>query len=139
LANEAQKTAYFPDIDYQTKISNGLIYCAWGDFLLCMEGDPKHGGDIWFLTGLVAFLIGHLYFILALRFKLLDQYRHGIINQNVWAKPLIMVYCLFMICTLVPKIDDVALQFGVILYAIVIGTMAYHSLVLASAESTLKD
>ena len=55
------------------KISNELVYCAWGDFLIYIEDDPKHGRDIWFLTGLVLSQTGYLYFNLALRFKLLDQ------------------------------------------------------------------
>ena len=139
LRDEARRSAFFPDVDYRTKIASGLVYCAWGDFLLCMEDDPTYGGDAWFLTGLFAFLIGHVYLTLALRNRLLDQYRNGIINTNVWAKPLIILCSLFMMKILIPEMGDRALQAGGVLYAIVIGTMAYHSLMLATAESNLKD
>ena len=50
-------------------IATGLLCCCGGDFLLHMEGHPKFGGEPWFLIGLVIFLIGHIFIILAINRK----------------------------------------------------------------------
>lgn len=115
---------------YQNKVSQGLIFCAWGDFLLCMEGDPTYGGEIWFLTGLVSFLIGHIYFIFAMRNRLNEYRQCGIENTNLWALPVIIVFAITMVSIICPEVDDDILRVGTVFYAAVIGTMAYHSMIL---------
>lgn len=122
---------------YQNKVSQGLIFCAWGDFLLCMEGDPNYGGEPWFLTGLVSFLIGHIYFIFAMRNRLSEYTSCGILNTNGWALPVIIFFTVAMVSIICPKVDDLVLRAGVVFYALVIGTMAYHSMILATAENNL--
>lgn len=52
--------------DFRNKIAIGLFFCAIGDFLLHMEDHPVHGNDLWFLLGLVSFLIGHIFFMFSL-------------------------------------------------------------------------
>ena len=124
---------------YQYWISKGLILCAWGDFLLCMETDPKYGSELWFLAGLVSFLIGHIMFIMGMRGRLHDHTSRGIKVTNNWAAPLIVLFAVTMAGIICPNVDDPVLQVGVAAYAVVIGTMAYHSLILSNVEQNLKD
>mmetsp|Transcript_29784 Transcript_29784/g.45411 ORF Transcript_29784/g.45411 Transcript_29784/m.45411 type:complete len:120 (+) Transcript_29784:287-646(+) len=42
-------------------VTIGLILCGLGDFLLS-AGGPE-GSQLWFMSGLVSFLVGHLFFI----------------------------------------------------------------------------
>lgn len=44
-----------------------------------------------------------------------------------------------MAAIICPNVDDPVLQVGVAAYAVVIGTMAYHSLILANVEQNLKN
>jgi len=39
------------------------VLCALGDFLLAMEYHPQYGSSMWFLSGLLSFLFGHIYFL----------------------------------------------------------------------------
>ena len=48
---------------YRNKICKGLVLCALGDFCLDMELHPEYGSEIWFISGLLSFLFGHIYFL----------------------------------------------------------------------------
>jgi len=74
-----------------------------------MENDPNYGGEIWFLTGLISFLIGHIYFIFAMHNRLTEYKSCGIQNTNLWALPVITLFALTMVGILCPEIDDVVL------------------------------
>ena len=43
-----------------------------------------------------------------------------------------------MVSIICPEVDDLILRAGTVFYAIVIGTMAYHSMILATAENSLQ-
>lgn len=74
-----------------------------------MEGDPSYGGEIWFLTGLVSFLIGHIYFIFAMRNRLQEHQNRGIPNTNHWALPVIVIFAISMTSVICPNVDDLVL------------------------------
>ena len=107
--------------------------------MLCMETDPKYGAEPWFLIGLVSFLTGHIFFIYAMKNRLHEYISYGVQNTNSWAAPFIVFFCLLMIGILCPNVDDIVLRIGVIFYAIVIGTMAYNSMVLSTVEQNMKQ
>jgi hypothetical protein len=52
--------------EFMNNMATGLVFCALGDFLLHMEDHPQYGSDIWFLTGLVSFLVGHIFYMFSL-------------------------------------------------------------------------
>ena len=107
--------------------------------MLCMETDPRYGGEPWFLIGLVSFLIGHIFFIFAMKNRIQEYVKYGVENNNNWAMPVIAIFAVTMVCILCPNVDDIVLRIGVVFYAGVIGTMAYNSMILATVEQNLKS
>ena len=127
-------------VEFQNKISTGLIFCAFGDFCLAMELHPQYGVEAWFLTGLISFLVGHLFFThgLSTRIKAITRSKR-VVSTNNWAAPFMAVYVLSLIYVIVPHVEDPVLQVGVGLYGAIIGTMTYHSIVLTTCEANLHD
>lgn len=123
-------------IKFQHFISTGLFFCAIGDFCLSMELHPKWGSNLWFLIGLISFLVGHVFFIMGMQNRIKDITASGKVKfDSVWALPLVVVYILTICYLVVPHISDVVLQVGVMIYACVIGTMAYNSIVMTVLDS----
>ena len=104
-----------------------------------METDPNFGSEKWFLAGLVSFLLGHIMFIRGMKERLENHTKRGIIVTNEWALPMIVCFVVGMAGIICPNVDDPVLQVGVAAYAIIIGAMVYHSLILADAENILKN
>lgn len=120
-------------------IATGLVFCSIGDFLLHMEDHPSVGHETWFLTGLVSFLIGHIFFMLSLSkksYKLLEK--SGIPQKDDAERLVIIVFVVGMIMLLTPNIKDSVLKIGVVIYAFVIGRMALWSLILNRQEGSLQ-
>lgn len=127
-------------VKYQDSIQNGLICCSIGDFCLAMENHPKFGHELWFLSGLVVFLIGHIIFMLAMRKRIYDvTLSKRIHNNNNWAFPVMAVLCSALLAILIPAVDDPVLKCGVVAYGLIIGSMTYHSLLMNTCYSNMFD
>lgn len=101
-----------------------------------MEMHLSWGHELWFLSGLISFLVGHLFFTYGMRKRINDICSSGRIkNNNNWAAPLLTIYCFVMAFVIVPHVQDQALAIGVVIYAMIIGSMTYHSLCLTTLES----
>ena len=105
-----------------------------------MEVHPKYGHEVWFLTGLVSFLIGHVLFMLAMRSRISDITKtKRVHNNNKWALPLMVVFAVSMVAIIVPHVDDPVLKVGVVLYATIIASMTTHSFLLSTCETNMHD
>ena len=125
-------------VRFQHYISTALVFCAIGDFCLDMERHPSWESNIWFLAGLVSFLVGHIFFILGMQKRIKDLTSSDQIkNENLWALPCVMIYVVTICYIILPHISDIVLQGGVIAYAAVIGIMVYNSLVMTVLDSKL--
>ena len=110
----------------------GLVFFGIGDFCLHMEKDPVNGKKIWFLIGLGSFLIGHIFMMLRLSFRLTELKCDGSERFNLAFVGFLIIFVLFKI---LPNIkDDKFMQNAVVLYTFVIGRMFYFSLVLSKQE-----
>ena len=81
--------------------------CSIGDFCLAMEIHPKWGNEVWFLTGLVSFLIGHVIFMLAMRQRINDitKTKRIKITDRI-SVALMVVFAIIMMALIVPHVDD---------------------------------
>ncbi|MGO4373257.1 lysoplasmalogenase [Paenibacillus sp. MCAF20] len=100
---------------YKTLIVIGLVFGIAGDAFLLVPGDT------WFMCGLGSFLIGHLFYIVAL----LPRMRYSLLG--LLAGLPIAAYLVFMIMKLHDSIMADSSQSGlwipVLVYVLVIGTM----------------
>ena len=116
--------------NYQRNMAKGLIFCALGDFLLHMEDDPKYGDELWFLSGLVSFLVGHIFFMFGMSTRSIDFEKSGLSINTIPIKLFIIVYVVCMVKVLIPGIDDPVLKVGVCVYAFIIGRMFMYALII---------
>ena len=102
-----------------------------------MEEHPQIGSDKWFLSGLVAFLIGHVFFMFAMSARSYELLSSGISNDGYAIKGAVSLFVVFMIKTLIPGIKDDVLKVGVVIYAFVIGRMLFWALISTTQENEL--
>jgi len=96
---------------------SGLVCSTIGDILLMFNS----GGEIFFVLGLAAFLMGHLFYISAM-WRILKG-KTGFLRQKpLWAL-LPLAYLAFLLRILWPGVPE-GLQFPVAAYGIVITAMA---------------
>jgi uncharacterized membrane protein YhhN len=113
--------------NYSVLTRYGLFFCAAGDWFLFLEDS---GGELFFLLGLLSFLVGHLFFAVSFdrnRKFFRDHVRR---SQNVLLERTpfgfnvtIIVYAILMGYLLLPHIDAIFLKIGVVLYAAIISLM----------------
>ena len=94
-----------------------------------MEDHPQRGSDKWFLSGLVSFLIGHVFFMFAMSARSFELKSAGIPNDGNMIKGAVALYVIFMIKTLIPGIKDDVLKIGVVVYSFIIGRMLFWALI----------
>lgn len=130
----------YETVRYQNLINSGLLLCGVGDFLLHMDDHPDFGSELWFLAGLVAFLVGHIFFMFGVtgRSKSLAEYSG---SKPLYLYPTVVLgaYALFMLKLLTPGIKDPALKVGVVVYIFVIARMTACSLVLSNQEANYHE
>lgn len=103
----------------------GLVFSTFGDVLLMING----GGEIFFVLGLAAFLMAHLFYISAM-WRILKGRKGFLRQQPVWAL-LPLAYLAFLLWVLWPGVPA-GLQFPVAAYGMVITTMALSVLQLCT-------
>ena len=97
----------------------GLAFSTMGDILLMIKAEGK--GEIFFILGLGAFLLAHVFYIGGLMFLL--KGKSGFLRQNpLWAIPFVL-YVLALLGWLWPGIPE-GLHLPVVAYGMVITTMA---------------
>ena len=108
--------------------------------MLHMDDAPDFGSELWFLAGLVAFLIGHIFFMFAMtgRSTALAEYS-GVQPSYLFPTMVLGAYGLFMINLLTPGIKDQVLKVGVVVYIFVIARMTACSLVLSNQENDYRE
>lgn len=127
-------------IKFQNTVATGLVFSAVADFCLAVEEHPEAGHRAWFLAGLVAFVVGRIFFTIALNRRIRDITRgRRVANTNNWALPLVAVLVVGLLALVVPSVTDTALQIGVLVFAAASGTMLLHSLYLTTCESNLLE
>lgn len=112
---------YFSEDFTSKKILLGALLFSWiGDVILLFAGIA----EIYFILGLVAFLISHvIYIILFNKQNKPDVPRNkGFFYIGLVA---VLIYLAFMLAILLPKLGD--LQLPVIVYAITISTMLLYA------------
>lgn len=104
-------------VSYSRNLLRGLVFCCLGDIFLMIEGK-----DIFFISGLAAFLIGHVFYIF--QFNRMLKWKD---NQQLLAfsGTGIMIYGLLMFNRLYPHIGELLVP--VILYILVISIMLFFS------------
>ena len=114
------------------------MFCAGGDFMLHMESHPHNGSEIFFLVGLVLFLIAHLYFLSALSQRSADLQT----LQPANSKFIFLLFggaLAFILNLIVPNVADPVLKGGVVIYALVISKMCMAAFTLSGQESGLRS
>ena len=113
---------YFSE-SFSTKkiVITALIFSWIGDVILLFADK----GEIYFILGLVAFLISHLFYIVLFNKQTIIK---SISNKLSFGAGigLILIYFSVMIGTLGPKLGSLTLP--VVIYAVVISTMLYYAL-----------
>lgn len=113
-------------LKYCFTIMIGLVFCAAGDFFLRLDKAGYKIEPSFFILGLVSFLIGHIFFIIAFW---LDggnglQLKWGFILYGYVA-----IYVSYILNN-IPK-EDYILRGGVTTYCIIIATMCHRSISLS--------
>ena len=99
----------------------GLGFCWAGDVLLMLDG------ELFFMLGLVAFLLGHVFYILAYRQHSYADSTEGLLNtQKIRFSLPILLAGTGLVVVLQPKLG--ALQLPVMIYAVVIIIMVMNAL-----------
>ena len=113
---------YFSESFSTKKILETALIFSWiGDVILLFADK----GEIYFILGLVAFLISHLFYIVLFSKQTISK---SISNKLSFGAGigLILIYFSVMIATLGPKLGPLTLP--VVIYAVVISTMLYYAL-----------
>ncbi len=97
---------------------SGLLFSTAGDILLMLKTE---GGEIFFVLGLAAFLLAHLFYISAM-WRILKGQKGFLRQQPLWAL-LPLAYLAILLWILWPGVPP-GLQFPVAAYGLVITTMA---------------
>jgi len=87
-------------------VATALVFCAMGDLFLHMEDHPSVGHETWFLSGLVSFLIGHIFFMLSLSKRSYNLLKSsGIPQKDNFEKLFVILYLVTLLMILVPNIE----------------------------------
>ena len=121
-----QKIRHNIAFQYCFTIITGLIFCAGGDFFLRLDKAGYKIEPSFFILGLLSFLIGHIFFIIAFW---LDGGNGLQLKWGVLIYLYVAIY-LFYILKRIPQEDNI-LRTGVTTYCIIIGTMCHRSLSLS--------
>ena len=104
------------------KILITALTFSWiGDVILLFANK----GEIYFILGLVAFLVSHVFYILLFSKQAVSKTIKNKINFGAGIG-LIVIYFLMMISTLAPKLGSLTIP--VVIYAVVISTMLFYAL-----------
>ncbi len=110
---------------FKALLCASLLACMAGDVLLMLPGN-------YFLAGLAAFLVGHLFYIAMLRVD--TQTVPWFPNRVALAVTLLVAVCLYLV--LWPGLRDPVLKAAVALYALVIALMAAQAIGRATSLRT---
>jgi uncharacterized membrane protein YhhN len=94
-----------------------LAFSWLGDVLLLFKG--------YFVFGLAAFLVAHIFYILV--FNLENPLKNALNSKHLWAKALIAVYSVGLLSYLLPNLPN-DLKIPVVAYALTISTMLVAAL-----------
>ncbi len=99
-----------------------LFFCWTGDFLLMFTGQD----ELFFILGLVAFLIGHLFYIFSFRQMVWEQESHLLATQKVrYVFPVLLAGTGLMV-VLYPVLGN--LRMPVMIYSIILMLMVSYAL-----------
>jgi uncharacterized membrane protein YhhN len=120
LAHRRQRPQCKAARTYCRSMMVGFIFCSLGDFCLRLDDAERKAGHSpkYFISGLVAFLIGHVLFILAFVWD-------GAVSSCTKWSVCSYAYILTILYFALPNIDNskLVLKIGVVVYSFVIGTM----------------
>jgi uncharacterized membrane protein YhhN len=93
-----------------------IIFCLLGDVILMFEG--------YFIQGLLAFLVGHIFYILAFRNEAVKLFSQ---KELLMPTVVIAVYGAILLYIVLPSVGS-ALKIPIIVYALTIMTMTFMAL-----------
>jgi len=102
---------------FHKRIFTGLIFALAGDILLMLQ----NGRPSFFIYGLIAFLVCHIFYIRAFTLDHKSNPKHKT-PYFLWAVGAFAIFCSGLFFYLQPKLG--AMQFPVLMYAIIINVMA---------------
>jgi len=102
---------------FHKRIFTGLIFALAGDVLLMLET----GRPMFFIYGLIAFLLCHIFYIRAFTLDHRSNPKHRT-PYFLWIVGVFAIFCSGLFFYLQPKLG--AMQFPVLMYAIIITVMA---------------
>lgn len=105
----------------KTLLLTALTFSWIGDVILLFANK----GEIYFILGLVAFLVSHVFYILLFSKQAVSKTIKNKISFGAGIG-LIVIYFLMMISTLAPKLGSLTIP--VVIYAVVISTMLFYAL-----------
>jgi uncharacterized membrane protein YhhN len=105
----------------KTLLLTALTFSWIGDVILLFANK----GEIYFILGLVAFLVSHVFYIVLFSKQAISKTIKNKISFGAGIG-LIVIYFLMMISTLAPKLGSLTIP--VVIYAIVISTMLFYAL-----------
>ena len=105
----------------KTLLLTALTFSWIGDVILLFANK----GEIYFILGLVAFLVSHVFYILLFSKQAVSKTIKNKISFGAGIG-LIVIYFLMMISTLAPKLGSLTVP--VVIYAVVISTMLFYAL-----------
>ncbi|MES2418815.1 MAG: lysoplasmalogenase [Bacteroidota bacterium] len=102
---------------FSKRIAGGLVFGLMGDVcLMFQDQDP-----LFFIYGLISFLIGHIFYITAFYLDYISNPKLGK-NYTRWAIGIFGLFCLTFYLVLRPHLGE--MQIPVLVYALVISLMA---------------
>ena len=105
----------------KTLLLTALTFSWIGDVILLFANK----GEIYFILGLVAFLVSHVFYIVLFSKQAISKTIKNKISFGAGIG-LIVIYFLMMISTLAPKLGSLTVP--VVIYAVVISTMLFYAL-----------
>jgi len=105
----------------KTLLLTALTFSWIGDVILLFANK----GEIYFILGLVAFLVSHVFYIVLFSKQAISKTIKNKISFGAGIG-LIVIYFLMMISTLAPKLGSLTIP--VVIYAVVISTMLFYAL-----------
>ncbi len=105
----------------KTILLTALTFSWIGDVILLFADK----GEIYFILGLVAFLVSHVFYIVLFSKQTISKTIKNKISFGAGIG-LIVIYFLMMISTLAPKLGSLTIP--VVIYAVVISTMLFYAL-----------
>ena len=105
----------------KTLLLTALTFSWIGDVILLFADK----GEIYFILGLVAFLVSHVFYIVLFSKQTISKTIKNKISFGAGIG-LIVIYFLMMISTLAPKLGSLTIP--VVIYAVVISTMLFYAL-----------